>query len=335
MKHAAIDKARLKAAVDAIKDQERPDGHQLGLAQQARMAQFRRKLGKELRPLFTGARFDVGTLDKALVRHQVEMREALKKDTAKTAKGFAKVARDRERGIANTERALRHIATKPLLTTLIPITTPYLIYATPIGMLRDSHVEPWNNFAKFSYTSDRDTGYDTAVVKFFFAWQNPSDYLAVINCNTNLLINGIVEATAEQGWVTPGSAFVELWAKLRVYVGSTVINYQGSQQQQMATVYAEGGYALFGGSGDIKSENVFGAYNLSCSDIQVDGDQLVVFEVACSADWWIDGGSIVLAFDFDPARRWVACPVLNVELLTEPQGSVVMPPASSTRSPGR
>ncbi len=326
MTHATIDKARLKAAVDAIRDRERLDVHQLRLAQQARMAQFRRKLGKELRPLFAGARFDVSKLDKALMRQQVEMREALEKDNAKTAKEFAKVVKDRKRGMANTERALRHIETKPLLTTIIPITTPYLIYATPIGMLNDSHVEPWNNFAKFAYTTDRDTPYDTAVVKFFFAWQNPSDFLAVINCNTNLLINGIVEALAEQGWVTPGSAFVELWARLTVYVGSTVINYQGSQQQQMAAVYAEGGYALFGGSGDIESENVFGAYNLSCSDIHVEGDQLVVFEVACSADWWIDGGSIVLAFDFDPARRWVACPVLNVELLTEPQGSAVIPP---------
>lgn len=326
MKHAAIDKARLKAAVDAIKDRERLDVHQLRLAQQAKMAQVRRKLGREIRPLFAGARFDVGKLDKTLVRQQVEKRDALEKGNAKTAKAFARVARDRERGVANTERALRHIVGKPLLTTIIPITTPYLIYATPIGMLHDSHVEPWNNFAKFAYTSDRNTGYDTAVVKFFFAWQNPSDYLAVINCDTNLLINGVVQATAEQGWLTPGSAFVELRAKLTVYIGSTTINYQGSQQQQMASVYAEGGYALFGGSGDIKSENVFGAYNLSCSNIYVDGNQLVVFEVACRANWWIDGGSIVLAFDFDPARRWVACPVLNVELLTEPQGSLVMPP---------
>lgn len=219
MKHTKIDKARLKAAIEAIKGREGPDGPQLRLAQQARIAQFRRKLGKELRPLFAGARFDVGALDKALGRHQVELREALKKDTAKIGKAFAKAARDRERGMANTARAWRHIETKPLLTTLIPLTTPYLIYATPLGMLQDSHIEPWNNFAKFAYTNDQDTGFG-AVVKFFFAWQNPSDYLAVINCETNLLINGIIEATAEQGWLVSCSAFVELTAELTVYVGS-------------------------------------------------------------------------------------------------------------------
>lgn len=326
MKQAKIDKARLTAAIEAIKDRERPDGQQLRLAQQARIAQFGRKLGKELRPLFAGARFDVGKLDKALGRHQVELREALTKGNAKIAKEFAKAARARERGMANTERAWRHIEMKPLLTTLIPLTTPYLIYATPLGMLQDSHIEPWNNFAKFAYTRDQDSGY-SAVVKFFFAWQNPSDYLAVINCETNLLINGIIEATAEQGWLAAGGAFVELTAQLTVYVGSSIpINYQGTELQRMASVSAEGGSALFGGSGDVESENVFGAYNLSCSDISVEGDQVVVFEVACTADGWIDGGSIVLAFDSDLARRWVACPVLNVELLTEPQGSVVMAP---------
>ena len=105
MKQAKIDKARLTAAIEAIKDRERPDGQQLRLAQQARIAQFGRKLGKELRPLFAGARFDVGKLDKALGRHQVELREALTKGNAKIAKEFAKAARARERGMANTERA--------------------------------------------------------------------------------------------------------------------------------------------------------------------------------------------------------------------------------------
>ena len=64
-----------------------------------------------------------------------------------------------------------------------------------------------------------------------------------------------------------------------------------------------------------------GSFALSCSDIQVQPGQIVVFEVACRAEWWIDfGGSITLSFDFDPAGRQLMCPALQVDLLTAPQG---------------
>jgi len=41
------------------------------------------------------------------------------------------------------------------------------------------------------------------------------------------------------------------------------------------------------------------------------------------------GGSIVLAFDLHPHAPSAGLPVLNVEWLTEPQDSVMMPPAIS------
>ncbi len=152
-------------------------------------------------------------------------------------------------------------------------------------MLHDTHVEPWNNWAKFTYSSDQDTGSSSVVVNFYFAWQNKSDYLAVINCSTDLMLNGIIEATADPGWLFPGSAWLELRAMLTVFVGSTAITWQGSQQKQMGSVYTEAGWSGFGSPGTIEAENVFGTYALSCSDIQVQPNQIVVFEVACSADW--------------------------------------------------
>jgi len=320
MKHAKIDPSQLKAAVDAIKDRKRPDIHQLRLAQRSKLTKLRRKLGRNMPPLLTGS-FDAKKIDKVLAHHHAETHDLLEKEKAETAKRLAAIAKSGRLGIENTMQALEQIQFEPYVFNLIPLTTPYLIYATPVGMLHDTHTEPWNNWAKFSFSSDQDTAYSSVVVSFYFAWQNRSDYLAVINCNAALLINGLIEVTAEQGWLFPGGTSLDLWASLTVFLGQNPVNYQGTQKSQMGVLYIEGGGPFSAGS--IAAENIFGTYPLSCRDIQVQASQTVVFEVACTADWWIDaGGSIVLDFDSAPSAYQVACPSLNVELLTAPQGPI-------------
>jgi hypothetical protein len=315
-----LDKAKLKALIAEIKDRKRPELELLQMARQSKQAKLRRKLGKQLRSEFEGAAFDARKIDKILARNQSELSAALKKEAAAAAKKMAPIIKRRQQGIANTRQALEHIKYQPHLTTTIPIATPFLIYATPVGMLTDTHTEPFNNWAKFVYTSDRNTAYDSVVVNFYFAWQNNSDFLAVINCSTNLIANGIIEDTAEPGWFFPGSAWISLWAQLSVFLGSTTINYQGTQQKQMGQVYTEAGYSEIGSPGTINSQDINGTFALSCADIQVQPGQIVVFEVACLATWWIDfGGSITVSFDFDPAGRQLMCPALQVDLLTAPQ----------------
>jgi hypothetical protein len=291
------------------------------MARQSQQAKLRRKLGKQLRAEFEGAAFDAKKIDKVLARNQAELRAVLKKADAAAAKRLAPIVKQQRQGIANTRQALERIGTHPYLTTLIPISTPFLIYATPVGMLSDTHTEPFNNWAKFFYTSGRNTAYDSVVVKFFFAWQNDSDYLAVINCSTDLIANGLIIDTAEPGWFFPGSASIDMWATLRVYVGSTVINYQGSQQQQIGHAFTEAGFSEIGSPGTINSDDIVGTFGLSCSNIAVDPGRIVVFEVACTADWWIDfGGSITVDFNSEQSARQLVCPSLQVELLTAPQG---------------
>ena len=316
-----IDKAQLKAAIDKIKDRKRPELELLQMARQSKQAKLRRKLGKQLRSQFEGATFDARKIDKVLARNHAELSAVLKKEGAATAKKMGPIIKQQQQGIANTRKALKQIKFQPLLTTPIPISTPFLIYATPVGMLTDTHTEPFNNWAKFVYSSDENTAYSSVVVNFYFAWQNNSDFLAVINCSTNLIANGIIEDTADPGWFFPGSAWLSLWAQLTVFLGSTTINYQGTQLKQMGQVLTEAGFSEIGSPGTINSQDIVGTFALSCSDIQVQPGQIVVFEVACLANWWIDeGGSITLSFDFDPAGRQLMCPALQVDLLSAPQG---------------
>ena len=317
---AKIDKAKLKAAIDKIKDRKRPEIELLQMARQSKQAKLRRKLGKQLRSQFEGASFDAKKIDQVLARNHAALAAALKKEGAALAKKMGPIIKQQQQGIANTQKALEQIKFQPLVTTPIPISTPYLIYATPVGILTDTHTEPFNNWAKFFYSSGEDTADSRIVVNFYFAWQNNSDFLAVINCSTNLIANGLIEDTADPGYLFPGSAWLSLWAQLTVFLGATTINYQGTQQTQMGSVFTEASYSEIGSPGTINGQDVVGSFALSCNDIQVQPGQIVVFEVACLADWWIDeGGSITLSFDFDPAGRQLMCPALQVDLLTAPQ----------------
>jgi hypothetical protein len=315
-----LDKAKVKALIDRIKHRKRPELELLQMAREAKQAKLRRKLGKQLRSEFAGAAFDARRIDKVLARNQAELSAVLKKEAAAAARKMASIIKQRQQGIANTRQALEQIKYQPYLTTTIPISTPFLIYATPVGMLTDTHTEPFNNWAKFFYTSDKNTASGSVVVNFYFAWQNNSDFLAVINCSTNLIANGLIENTAEPGWFFPGSASLSLGAQLTVFLGSTTINYQGNQYKQMGQVYTEAGYSEIGSPGTINAQDINGTFALSCADIQVQPGQIVVFEVACLATWWIDfGGSITVSFDDDPAGRQLMCPALQVDLLTAPQ----------------
>ncbi len=104
-----------------------------GFKQRALRGRLRKKLGKELKPLFTGAGLDLGRIDKVLKGNHAELRRNLTQDKAATAKQFAALTKLRLAGLANTRAALEHLAFNPYLTTPIPVATPFLIGARPTG----------------------------------------------------------------------------------------------------------------------------------------------------------------------------------------------------------
>jgi hypothetical protein len=313
-----LDKARAKAAIDAIKDRKRPTLAQPGVKARGKL---RKKLGKELRPLFASAGLDLRKLDKALQGSHAELRKSLAHDRAATAKQYAQAAKLNLAGLANTRAALEHLAGTAYLTTPIPVATPFFIGARPAGFLTDSAIAPWNNWAKPALQISQDTDGSSARISFYFAWTNPIDFLAVINCSADLMANGHVKNTADDGIFTGGSATVKLRTELNVFVGQFEIAWQQSQKADIDTIHAEGsGIFDVGAVGD---QDIAASTHLSCDTIEVQGDQTVVFEVAFVADYSIDDGSINV--DFASGDRSVVCPALNIELLTPP-GPSVKPP---------
>jgi hypothetical protein len=317
-KDLMLDKARAKAAIDAIKDRTRPMLAEPGVKVRGKL---RKQLGKELRPLFASAGLDLRKLDKALKGSQAELRKSLARDRAATARQYAQATKLNLSGLANTRAALEHLAGTAYLTTPIPLATPFFIGARPVGFLEDSAIEPWNNRAKPSLQISQDTDGRSARISFYFAWQNPIDFLAVINCSADLMANGHVRNLADDGIFTGGSATVKLRTELNVFVGQFEISWQQTQKADIDTIHAEGsGIFDVGAVGD---RDVSASTHLSCNTIEVQGNQMVVFEVAFVADYSIDDGNIDI--DFASGDRSVVCPALNIELLTPP-GPSVRPP---------
>jgi hypothetical protein len=317
-KDLMLDKARAKAAIDAIKDRKRPA---LMTPDVKARGKLRKQLGKQLRPLFASAGLDLGRLDKALKGSQTEIRKSLAQDRAATAKEYAQASKLRLAGLANTRAALEHLAGIAYLTTPIPLATPFYIGARPVGFLEDSAIEPWNNWAKPSLQISQDTDGRSARISFYFAWTNPIDFLAVINCSADVMANGHVKNLADDGIFTGGTARVKLRTELNVFVGQFEISWQQTQKADIDTISAEGG-GIFD-VGAVGDRDVSASTHLSCNTIEVQGSQTVVFEVAFVADYSIDDGSIDI--DFASGDRAVVCPALNIELLTPP-GPSVQPP---------
>jgi hypothetical protein len=123
---------------------------------------------------------------------------------------------------------------------------------------------------------------------------------------------------AEPGLLFPGSSWLNLWAELNVFLGATEIDWQGTQRAGIGNVDAHGGHGFIRW-GDVETTYISGGYHSSCSDIEIQPNQIVVFEVAFVANYGIDfGGNIILDFDFDPGNYEIPCPALTVDLLTPP-----------------
>jgi len=314
----ALDQSKARAAIDAVKNRKREAIGRTDLTRHARFAKLRHKLGKELQSLFSNV--DVAKIDAALQANRAELRAALAQDEKANAAQLAELAKLQLPGLANTRSALEHIAFKPYLTTLVPIHTPFFIGARPAGFMTDSSVLPWGSWATASLVADQNTANDSDRLSFYFAWQNPTNYLAVLNCSAGLSANGAIGMNAKPGFFSGGSVWLDLHAELNVFIGSYEIAWQATQKNDIVSLSADGGNFL--GFGDVVNQTVASASELRCDTIEVAGDQVIVVEVALVADYTIDDGHIALDFTSDMA---VLCPVLNIELLTPPPPSPPTP----------
>jgi hypothetical protein len=318
--HAGANKSKVKTAISAIRNQKRPDISQFDFSNSARALSLRRKLGKQLQTEFADAGLDIKKNNKILADHQSEARGVLEKEKSKSAKTFAALNKDLQREIANKKKAVEWLASRPpITTTLIPLWTAWEIGVTPVALV-DTHIEPSNNWARILYTRQSDTnGNETIDVGFWFAWENPSEYLAVLNAESDLFYQGFCRAVGNPDVFWYGESWIDLYVDFKVFVGGAVV-YESGFTEIARRIYGKGGAEIVLGGFGIDSLGISGSNHLATSNISVDGRQLVLFFLHFEAEYNIRNGSIDIDFDKEQ-DHFIMCPGVQIELLTAPPGA--------------
>lgn len=164
---------------------------------------------------------------------------------------------------------------------LISLESPFLIWATPqANIMTDSRIEPWNSWAKINFTSSS-TG--TNRLSFYFLWRNPTEYYAVINASSFLVLNGYCRV-GRDGGIFPDYRHSEVRLMANLYpwewwnTPPTLPAWQSNQQQELLDLWVSGGGTFDVGA--IDARDVYTAANLQYTLFLVPPHGVVVFEVA-------------------------------------------------------
>ena len=333
--------SEVKAAISKIRDRERHETALTPLSRNPLLLNLRGNFQKQLQPVFSKAGVNIDEVNKVLTQYQSERSRILEKEGAATAKSIAALQKTMRNGMENRRKALDVLGSKPFIVTPIPLMSADSIWATPVGMLIDSRIIPGNNVAKIKFETHDDTGgnYPSVSLYFYFFWKNDTQYAAVLNASADLILTGWAGLNAWTSFWGGSHSTMDLTAVMNVFVEGQQISTDSHQRTSIKSLSAYGGSDLFGDTGS-DSDNIFGTFNLSCSKILVESDQLALFEVGMVASYTINNGSVGVSFcdviqgDLPLFDGSVICPALNIELLTAP-GVTSSPVTTTTGSLAR
>jgi hypothetical protein len=313
---ANISDRQVRAAISAIVAKEkRHPTLSPSRANERDRVWIRRNLRSHLEPIVSEMQLNPAGLKRLLSRHQLDVRRYRKKKEPEKKKLFAELARRYQTGSRNKSKAIKRLKGRPYLAAPLFIDKPASIFVYPSGMLVEDHIESGNSWVKLIWRDDHDVEGKDVSAKFFFAWQNPFDYLTVINVNADLAVRGQCTLSASPGLIFGGSSNLFLTTQLKVHMSGTAIG--GHDQERKLTSFSVDTWgSLWGGDPASSTEDVFSTVNLAYNQIVVDAGQLVIVEVAMIADYWLDDGAVELIFARDPP--YVSCPGVTIEILSAP-----------------
>jgi hypothetical protein len=326
----ATSKSHIESLIADIQQREQLDVAAIELSRRAELSALRRDLDKRVEPVLVDAGINTKTIRDLLVDHQKKVREHWSHQNAAAEKYFAALDEQHRAGRDNRRNALEHISGLPQIVTPIVIPTPFSIYAAPSGMLVDSNAIDHGSWGRIHLTDSHNTASKAASLRFYFSWRNESAYAAVITASADLTVRGICQAQAESNLFTGGNASLTVYARLITYMGGG--SFWGPPAD-ITSVKADSRGALFFGSPDFDQKYVYTVPTVAKSEMIIEADQLVIFEVALWAQYSIDAGSILL--DFSGPERFVMCSGLVIGLLSSPTLTAVSPTSPTIAGPPR
>jgi hypothetical protein len=206
----------------------------------------------------------------------------------------------------------------------VVVNTPYLIWAKPLEILIDSHIEPWNNWAKIKgvHQSSGDAFFSDSV-SFHYFWDNPSaENYALVNVASTLVTKGFVVATGNTGFLSGGYAQLYASTSLILYPwpGQPPLTPQATATETMYGVEARGGGIWSRETGKIDTKGVFYEAGVEYKYFPIPPGARVLFEVRLTLRTTIFPGAGSTSFDFASTAQdnYVQCPSLVITILSGP-----------------
>jgi len=314
LKRAVVADAKRKAAFPTL---FRPES-----ARYPKLQRTEREGQALLTDFYRQAGLNTRNFNRLRKEHSAELSRILEAEKAAAIKRAARVKGTVHSSIIGQAQALQQMTTG---NEFFPypsynLDKPILIWARPHpNVISDSHIESYNNWAKFRFTSGADSGYET--LSFYYLWSNPSPYYAVINATTFVSATGHLKAVATGGLsgidptsrysgiaVTAGLGLWQWWV--------TPPSHAPYTTQLFAEFEVSASFWDKSATADVSD----GA-QLTQSMFLVPPNATVIVEALVSVSYWQGHGH--MEADFESGDFRVACPVVLISVLTPPSGAVV------------
>jgi hypothetical protein len=291
-----------------------------------RLAGARRASAAALRPVLVKAGFNDRLFVELRKQHGAELKRLADREQSLATRRSAKIRKTLRANIANKLKALGTLANLPASPFLTIIDRPFLIWARPrSNIIWDSNIATGDSWAKVkavAETGDKIWGSDT--LSFYFLWDNPTPYYAVIDAATFITFNGFARAYADGsfwGGIDPSYAhysYLSMWTDLTLWQWSDNPPTPSSTPiQYIASLTANAGFFE-----DTQTAAVSGSSDHSYTHYVVKPSGVIVFEVTLTMSYSIYGGHTLSDFSDDSFE--VSCPYMVVGLLSAPPASGVM-----------
>ena len=207
------------------------------------------------------AGLDVSTVNELLQRKGTESKRLFDERQRRAGKMAKAEAGNQKRRLLDRQRTIGVADAgspdvRPFAPTYMYLSRPFIIWQDwrPIEpphldpLEVDPHYEPLNSSVRFKVL--RNQGSNTTILRFYYMWQNPNDFYALLNARADIELHGGVGVSAHQGLFSGAEAFASVQCRLEYWEWwnqpPTISPLPPAALEQVVSLYKSGG-ALFGG----------------------------------------------------------------------------------------
>jgi len=304
----------------------------LGRAELARRQKIKRAREKAVAAALRKAGLDLAPL-KALKPLRQDLRREWQRHTARVARQSADAARMFRRSIDKRRAMLEGMASPvPIFPGPRPhyvlLDTPFLMTRTFGMLMDDSHVEPWNSWAKVRAYPLANQSSGAMGLSFYHVWQNTIGTPVTVDAHSYLVLNGGAAAYINGGGIFPDDSFhsdlaidvaLHPWEWWNQPPSSPLAQ---PDQSQIVMSLHQGGSGWFDFLPQ-QEQDVFRGYDLSYHSWIVPPNGFAVFETAMSLTYSIGGGGTFIA-DFSGRSEYSVMSAAVLLYVTPSAGDVVV-----------